>query len=322
MTAKKSSPKKATKPAQARPAVIPRKLKPAPRRAFRFRRRTSNPRPIANVWHIATNTANMLWQHKKLFIGLALIYGVLNLILVRGFSGGTDVAQLKSQLAQVFSGNFGPLKSSATIFVSLVSTSGNTSSSTGGAYQLFLLIVMSLATICGLRLTMAGEFVRLRDTFYKGMYPLVQFLLVLLVVCLQLIPFLAGAAIYNIVISNGIAIDAGEQLLWALLFALLTAASLYMLCSSLFALYIVTLPNMTPLKALRSARELVRYRRWPIIRKLLFLPVCLLIVAAIIMLPTILFVPVAAQWLFFLLTMCGLVVVHAYMYILYRELLA
>ena len=55
----------------------------------------------------------------------------------------------------------------------------------------------------------------------------------------------------------------------------------------MFALYIVTLPDMTPMKALRSARELVRYRRWTVLRKVLFLPLMLLVVAAIIMVPII-----------------------------------
>jgi hypothetical protein len=330
MTAKKSSNTKAIAPSKSKTAATSskmsrpatRKLKPAPRRAFRFRRQVSTPKPIRSVWKLTRDVSQVLWQHKRLFIGLGLTYGILNLILVRGFSGGTDVSQLKHQLTQVFSGNFGELKSSLLVFVSLASTSGNTSSSTGSAYQLFLMLIVSLATIWALRVTLAGEIVRLRDAFYRGMYPLIPFLLVLLVVGLQLIPFITGTAVYNFAMSSGIASDVGQQAAWVMLLLLLASVSLYMLCSSLFALYIVTLPNMTPLKALRSARELVRYRRWPIIRKLLFLPVMLLLVAVIIMLPVILFVPLAAQWLFFLLTMFGLVVTHAYMYTLYRELLA
>jgi uncharacterized membrane protein YoaK (UPF0700 family) len=94
-----------------------------------------------------------------------------------------------------------------------------------------------------------------------------------------------------------------------------------MISSSLFALYIVTLPDMTPFKALRSARELVRHRRWTVLRKILFLPIILLVVAAIIMLPIIIWLTSLAQWVFFLLTMFALVAANAYMYTLYRELL-
>ena len=94
-----------------------------------------------------------------------------------------------------------------------------------------------------------------------------------------------------------------------------------MISSSIFALYIVTLPDMTPLKALRSARQLVRHRRWTVLRKILFLPILLIVVAAIVMLPIIIWTPPLAQWIFFVLTMFAIAAVHAYAYALYRELL-
>jgi phosphatidylglycerophosphate synthase len=75
------------------------------------------------------------------------------------------------------------------------------------------------------------------------------------------------------------------------------------------------------MKALRSARELVRYRRWTILRKVLFLPLLLLIVTAIMMVPVISVVTPLAQWVFFILMMAAIAVVHSYMYTLYRELL-
>ncbi|HVI60648.1 MAG TPA: hypothetical protein VM535_00655, partial [Candidatus Saccharimonadales bacterium] len=108
---------------------------------------------------------------------------------------------------------------------------------------------------------------------------------------------------------------------WGLLFGLLTLFSLYMISSSLFALYIVTLPDMTPRKALRSARELVRDRRWTVLRKILCLPVILFLGAALVMVPIIIWLTPLAQWVFFLLTMFALVAVNTYMYSLYRELL-
>jgi hypothetical protein len=87
------------------------------------------------------------------------------------------------------------------------------------------------------------------------------------------------------------------------------------------ALYVVTLPDMTPLTALRSARDLVRYRRLSVFRKLIFLPIALGVIMAVVMLPFIFVVPVLAQWVFFALSMLALIVGHAYFYVLYRELL-
>ncbi len=262
-----------------------------------------------------------LWQNRKLFIGIAIIYGLLNLVLVRGLAGGTDVSGLKHALNQAANGNLGSLASAFSVFAVLVGSAGNNSSQTAGGYQLSLSIVTSLAVIWALRQVLAGTAVRIRDAFYRGMYPLVPFTLVILVIGLQLLPFIIGSTVYSLVTTNGIAVGTLEGLGWLLVFILTAAWSTYMISSSLFALYIVTLPDMTPLKALRSARQLVKGRRWAVILRLLCLPVILLVVAAVIMVPIIIVLTPAAQWVFFILTMFTLVAVHAYMYTLYRELL-
>lgn len=305
----------------SRTTPTPRRLKTPRYKTFRLSKRIKHPKAIPSSWKISKQAAKLLWQHRRLIIGITLIYGVLNIILVRGFSGSTDVNGLKDGLNQIFSGNWGHFASSLTVFALLITSAGNTSSSTGGTYQLLLVIVISLAIIWTLRQVLAGNKVRIRDGFYRGMYPFIPFVLVLLVIGLQLIPLLVGSTLYSTVINNGIAVFAIEKFFWGLLFFLLALLSLYMICSSIFALYIVTLPDMTPMKALRSARELVRLRRWTILRKILFLPLVLLIVAAIIMIPIIAFATPLAQWLFFVLTMLAVAAVHAYMYTLYRELL-
>jgi hypothetical protein len=327
---KKSTPAGAKKAAPKKPVTwqsTDAKKVPSirtPKRWHARRDRSALPvhEPLPNVWRLTKAVAVLLWRHKKAFITLALIYGILNLVLVRGFSGGVNVTELKHELNQAITGQAAALTTSLTVLVSLVSTSGNTSSSTGGAYQTFLLIVMSLAVIWALRMTLAREQFRLRDTFYKGMYPLVPFLLVFLVMVLQLLPLVAGAGIYSMVTTGGISVNLFENILWGIGCGLLAALSFYWLTSSAFALYIVTLPGMAPFKALRSARELVRGRRLSVLRKLLYLPLMLFLAAVVIMVPVILVAAPLAQWLFFFLTMCSLVVIHTYMYTVYRELLA
>ena len=73
--------------------------------------------------------------------------------------------------------------------------------------------------------------------------------------------------------------------------------------------------------ALRSARDLVRNRRWTIMRKVLFLPVMLLILGLVVILPIIYISAAAAGIAFFVLTMIAVLLIHSYMYRLYRELL-
>lgn len=249
------------------------------------------------------------------------MYGLLNVVLAQGLASGSNTSELKSVLDELITGNFDFLVTGLTIFVSMVGSAGNTSNETAGAYQVFLALIGSLAIIWALRQTTAGIVPRVREAFYRGMYPLVPFILVLLVIGLQMIPLLIGAMLYNLVVSQGIAVYFAEKLAWGLLYAASALLTFYMITSSVFALYIATLPDMTPMKALRSARELVRFRRWTVLRKVLALPVILLVVAAVIMLPIIIVLTPLAQYVFFLLTMFALVGVHAYMYTLYRELL-
>lgn len=298
-----------------------RRLKSPKYKSFQLAKRIKHPVTLSNSFAITKKAAKLIWQNKKLFIGIVIVYGILNIILVHGLSSAVDVGSLKKGLDQAFSGNLNQLASSLTVFVVLIGSSGSGATSASSVYQTFLTLVVSLAIIWALRQVWAKVRVRVRDSFYHGMYPLVPFILVLLVIGLQLLPMLIGVGLYGVVVSNGIAIYAAEKFLWGLLALVLSLLSLYMVCSSLFALYIVTLPDMTPMKALRSARELVRYRRWTILRKILFLPLVLFVVSAAIMVPIITFVAPVAPWVFFIITMFILLAVHTYMYVLYRELL-
>jgi hypothetical protein len=137
---------------------------------------------------------------------------------------------------------------------------------------------------------------------------------------LELLPLIAAGALYNVVVNNGVAVGSFERAIVLVLCAGLAAVSVYLLCSSIFALYIVTEPEAAPVQSLRRARDLVRFRRFEILRKLLFLPLAVVIVGAIIMLPIALYLTSIATFAFLVLTTLVLAVVHSYMYTLYREL--
>jgi hypothetical protein len=313
-------PKKSGKPA-AKTTPKPRRIKQGTYRSFRLQKRIKHPVRLPNVWTLTRRSARLLRQHWQLFAGITLIYGLVNFVLAQGFSSNTDIPVLKEAFNQIFTGNLGFLATGLSTFAVMLGSAGNTTNQTAGAYQIILAVVASLAIVWTLRQVVSGSEPRVKDAYYRGMAPFVPFVLVLFVVGLQLIPLIIGSSLYSLVISNGIAVYAIEKLLWAILFGALGLLTLYMLSSSVFALYIVTLPDMTPMKALRSARELVRYRRWTVLRKLLCLPVILLVVAAVVMVPIIVLLTPLAQWTFFLLTMGALTASLTYIYVLYRELL-
>ncbi len=283
--------------------------------------KSDNPvrKPLPNAFRITASAARLVWEHKILFGGISLMYGILVIVLVQGLSGGTNVTGLKELLNNFFTGHFGSIASGLTIFVVLLGSVGSNASG-NGAYQFVLTLITSLAIIWGLRQVKAGSNPSIKDAFYKGMYPLIPLLFVLLIVGIELLPLLAGSAIYNAAMG-GTAVGWIEKGVFIAVYAALGIWSGYMLSSSLFAIYIVTLPEMTPLKALRSARNLVKGRRWSIVRKVIFLPFALLIGGALIMLPIILIATPLARWIFFILSTFIILAVHSYMYTIYRELI-
>ncbi len=314
-----------TKTAPAQTGNKMRRLKVPHYRTLRLHHRIKPVTPrLTGAFHLFGRSVGHLKQHWKLFGGILLIFAVLKLLLGIGLNSSLSLGTLKPSLDQLFHGSLGRLSAGVALFGLLLSSTGSAPSPSSSAYQAVLVLAVSLALVWALRQTLANKAaakIRIRDTFYKGMYPAVPFLLVLIVIGLQLLPLMIGGSLYNIVLSSGIAVTAIEKALWALLFFLTGLLSLYMISSSLFALYIVTLPDMTPMKALRSARQLVLHRRWVVARKVLFLPVALLVIAAVLIIPIIVFAARLAEGAFFIYATIGLAVIHSYMYHLYRELL-
>lgn len=303
--------------------VNTRRRKPEAYQRFHFSKRIKYQGPKLNSgWNIFWQSVAPLRQHWKLIGGILLIYALLILVFVRGFGSNFNLPELKAAINDTL-GSANQLSTGITLFgVLLGSVTGSNQVAT--TYQTILVILASLTLIWTLRqLHNRNQETppRLKDSFYKSAYPLVQFLLVMVVAGLQLIPLFIGGSIYSAIISNGLAVGPGEQIVWAALFFLLAVWSLYMLVPTILALFIVTLPDMTPMRALRSARELVRYRRWAVLRKLLFLPLMMIVLMAIIMLPIILWLTPVAEWSFFALSLVALAVIVSYGYCLYRELL-
>jgi hypothetical protein len=273
---------------------------------------------LPNVIIITKSSYRLLAMNWKLILGIALWYGLFNMILVRGLNGGVDVSQLKSQFSSANS-----ISATLSAFSSLVSSGNSGATRDSSAYQIFLTLFVSLALVWSFRQMLSGKHARLRirDSFYQGMYPLIPVLLVLLVLSVQLIPMLIAAVIFSTAVGSGIAITALEITIVSLIFLALTVCSLLLITPTVFALYIVSLPDMTPIRALRSAKKLVKFRRPTALRKLLFLPLLIFLLLGVILIPIIFVVPVLAQWVYLILSIAILPVVHAYIYTLYRELL-
>lgn len=263
-----------------------------------------------------------LTSRPKLFLGILFWYGLVNIVFIQGLNTGGDISSTKAALDSVYQGGLGHLMSGLASFSYLLSTATSSSSgSSTGLFQFIWVVVVSLAVIWTLRQVHARQAVRIRDGFYHGVYPLIPVMLILMVIGLECIPFIIGGSVFSAVINNGIATSGVQLFIWGLGFLALTLVSIYLICSSFFALYIACLPDVAPMQALRSARQLVAARRWTVLRKILFLPLVLGVLNVIVMLPIIMVVPVAATWVFAVVSMFNLAIAHSYYYSLYRSLL-
>jgi hypothetical protein len=320
---KSTTQKTASKPIEnIASAGSPRMLKKQKYSSFKLHKKIkpTQPKLHSSLFYFKASLRHIK-QHKKIFGGITLVYIVLTIVLVRGFGTSSDITDLKSIFSQLYSGQFGGLLTAGSLFGLIVTSSNSTNSSEGGVYQVVVLLLVSLATIWALRQTMSGTKIRIRDAFYKGMYPLIPMIAVLLSIGLQLIPIIIAGWMYGVLIASGLATSIIEKTLSIIFIIFLSILSLYMITSSLFALYIVALPDMTPMKALRSARQLVLHRRWIVLRKIVVLPILLLIVAAVIMFPIIVFAAVIAEWVYLFLSLFGWILCVSYIYIIYRDLL-
>lgn len=317
--ASSSSPKsKSSKAKTAKPRV---RATPKHRSLRLSKKKLKQYQPLPSALRLFKDTLAILKNNKRLFISITLLNAFISFVFIQGLSSSFDVSEFKDGLADLVDGRTDQFGVAFEAFGYMVSSAGTSASETAGIYQGLWSLITGLALIWAIRQIKAGEKPSLKDSYYKGMYPLIPFILVLLVIAVQLIPLLFGNLIYSTVLQNDLAVTVIEKVIWLLLFLLLALLSAYMLVSSLFSLYIVTLPEMTPLRALRSARELVLHRRWSVALRIIALPGVLLIIAALIFVPMIVFFTPAVEILFLLFTSASLAVAHTYMYLLYRSLI-
>ena len=300
---------------------VQRKRKVAKYKSFRLQKKIPHPAgPIPSSWQLLGKTRRLIWFNKKPLLLLIVAYLFLNFALVRGFTSPLNVGEVKSQLSNYVGGNVSKADTTAAVFSALVKPDTGVSDSSG-VYQTLLLIIFGLAIVWLYRQSATGNKPTARSALYKGMYPLVPLILVIVVMSLEFLPAILGSGLFSATVSSGIAASGYEVAIWTILSGLLILLSFYLLFSSLFAVYIVTLPDMTPIKALRSARQIVFSRRLNILRRLVILLIAFILLIIIVIVPAIYFAAAIAPWIYFVLSILGALFVHSYLFTLYKELL-
>jgi hypothetical protein len=290
---------------------------------------------LPGYWRFSAQVWMTLWSRKRLFGSLALTYALLTLVLVGVASQDTYSATstaIQAAGSEAVNGGLKALEQASLVFLTAVS--GNLSADADTAQQVYaglIGLLTWLTTVWLLRAIMAGQSPRLRDGLYSAGAPIVPTFLLSLVLVVQLLPVVLAGIGYNAASASGVLEGGVEAMLFWTAAILLATLSLYWATSTFLALIIVTLPGMYPLKALRSAGDLVVGRRTRIVLRLLWIGLLATIVWALIMIPLIMAdawlkatIP-AIAWLpivpvaILILGSITIITVATYIYLLYRK---
>ena len=274
-------------------------LSSRPHRSFQLSRRRDYVRQLELPGYIAfTHFVNKtVWANKKAFLGLAVIYLVLFSILVGiGSQENYDslAAGLEETSESVTGGDFSQVGQAGLLFFT-IATVGVTETPTEAqqVYIVLLGLLVWLTTVWLLRNRLAGHKVKLRDGLYNAGAPIIPLFLIVLVILVQLIPVLVTVIGYEAATSTGLLNSGVEAMLFWFAAVFMGILSVYWITSSIFALIISTLPGMYPMKALRSAGDLVFGRRTRILLRWTWMFAVVALTWAVILIPLIL----VDQWL-------------------------
>jgi len=186
-------------------------------KSFRLYKPVKRPDLAIPSWYAITKKAfKLLRANAKPIAWFFLIYGLLYLVFVRGVVSPVNIDSVRDQINDATGAAASTLVKNVTamsvLFRSAISSGGDVA----GLYQMLFLIASTLALIWLFRQQQAGNKVGIKDAFYRGMYPLVPFVLVVIMIALQTLPATIGNFLFTTVTSNGIAVTAFEQLIWVL----------------------------------------------------------------------------------------------------------
>jgi hypothetical protein len=308
-----------------------------PHRSFQLSRRRDYVRPLELPGYISfTHFVNKtVWSNKKALLGLAAIYLVLFTILV-GIGSQENYKSLADGLQEtnesITGGDFSQISQAGLLFFT-IATVGITETPTE-AQQIFIILLgllVWLTTVWLLRNRLAGHKVKLRDALYNAGAPIVPLFLIVLIILVQLIPVLLTIIGYEAATATGLLTSGVEAMLFWFAAVFMAILSVYWITSSIFGLVIATLPGMYPLKALRSAGDLVLGRRVRILLRWTWMFVMIGLAWAIILIPLILIdeglksiwpmyanVP-TVPFVLAVLSTVSIIWVSSYVYLLYRK---
>lgn len=231
--------------------------------------------------------------NKRIFLGLAALYGVFILLLSSMMSQET-YSQLREVLDEANEeGAISTAVSSLALFWSVFTNqlTGSSAGEAGSSQQIFTVLLglyVWLTVIWLLRAIMAGKKPKIRDGLYGAGGPVLALFVLVFVLLVQLLPAAVALIAYGAADASGLLDQTAVLMLFGGGAVLLAALSLYWATSTFIAMVVVALPGMYPMQAVKIAGDLAVGRRIRILLRLLWSVVLLFIVWVVVLLPMIL----------------------------------
>lgn len=304
-----------------------RKKKNPEYKSFRLRKRIkpANYKPVPTSWFLWKESLRFIKLNWKKVGSFLFIYMVLYVLFVRGLGSAIDFAGIKDNISANGESANGLIRSFI-LFGVLVSASNAVSSDVAAAYQSILFVVGSLAFIWLIR-SLSGKNsknIRVKDSFYKGMHPLIPMIVVIFILALEAIPLSISAYLLSTALATA-GVSLLETSIFVLLAALVSMISLYLISGTWAAIYIVTLSGAEPWASVKASNNLISYSRWYVMRRLLALVFFLIFSAVLLIVPLLLILPDGYEYIaeigFFVYMLVGFTIAHTYLYKLYKSLL-
>lgn len=289
---------------------------------------------IPGTMHHAAVTFKVIFKNWKLFLPLIVIAVVAAVVFV-GLMNESTYQQFQTVLdqttEQMEAGDIGVVAKSGLLLISTITTGGlsGESSESAAVFAVLIFLILWLVTIFILRQRLAGHKIKLRDALYNAMTPLLSSFVVFVVAVIQCVPIFLLIIVYSAAVSTEFLATPFYALVFFIFAALMILLSGYLLSSSLMALIAVSAPGLYPMRALRTASELMMGRRMKFILRLVSLILILAITWVVVMLPLIMFdlfmkqfewtsgVPFVPVCLLIMTCFTG-IYITAYLYLYYR----
>jgi hypothetical protein len=309
-----------------------------PHRSFLLTKRRDYKRTLKlpGFFILTLEASALLWKNKKVFSLLGICFFVL--IILFGLMGSQDTYQKIQDILNgtapegLFEGASGEIGKAGLLLFTLL-TQGISAQPDPGQQiiAIFISLYVWLTVIWLLRNIVADKKVKLRDGLYNAGAPILPTLLMFMIVLVQLIPAAIAIIVSAAAFQSGLIEGGAAAMLATIGVALMVTLSMYWITSTIFALIIITLPGMYPMRAMAIAGDLVIGRRLRLLLRIVWMLVVVICWWVVVMIPVILLdnwiksIFEQISWLpvipvvFLIMSTLTIIWSATYIYLLYRK---